>query len=64
MKKPFTEQEEEIMNLLMEAHTKFAIMKQTHPDDMREWVEGIHKCQNILIGRVVTRDYPDFFYQV
>jgi hypothetical protein len=64
MKKPFTEQEEEIMNLLVEAHNKFVEMKQMHPDDLREWVDGIHKCQNVLKGRVVTRDYPDIFYNI
>lgn len=62
MKKPFTEQEEEIMNLLVEAHNKFVEMEQMHPDDMKEWVNGIHKCQNVLKDRVVTRDYPDIFY--
>ncbi len=62
MKKPFTKQEEEIMNLLVEAHSKFVEMEQMHPDDIREWVDGIHKCQNVLKGRVVTRDYPDIFY--
>ena len=62
MKKPFTEQEEEIMNLLVEAHNKFVEMEQMHPDDMREWVDGIHKCQNVLKGRVVTRDYPDVIF--
>lgn len=62
MKKPFTEQEQEIMNLLVEAHNKFVEMEQMHPDDMREWVDGIHKCQNVLKGRVVTRDYPDVFF--
>jgi hypothetical protein len=62
MKKPFTEQEEEIISLLLEAHNKFVKLEQMHPDDTREWVNGIHKCQNVLKGRVVTRDYPDVFY--
>lgn len=61
MKKPFTKQEEEIMNLLVEAHNKFVEMEQMHPDGTREWVDGIHKCQNVLKTRVVTRDYPDTF---
>lgn len=62
-KQPFTDQENEIMNLLIEAHKKFVEMTQMHPDDMREWVDGIHKCQSVLKGRVVTRDYPHIFYQ-
>lgn len=62
MKKPFTKQEEEIANLLVEAHNKFVRMEQMHPDDIREWVDGIHICQNVLKGRVVTRDYPEVFH--
>jgi len=61
MKEPFTEEEKIIFDLLVQAHNKFVEMEQMHPDDMREWVDGIHKCQNVLISRVVTRDYPDVF---
>ena len=63
MKKPFTEQEEQVMNSLLEAHDIFVKMKQMNPGDISEWVDGIHKCQNVLMGRVVTRDYPDVFLQ-
>jgi DNA-directed RNA polymerase subunit F len=63
MKKPFTEQEEQVMNSILKAHDIFVKMKQMNPDDIREWVDGIHKCQNVLMSRVVTRDYPDVFLQ-
>ena len=62
MKKPFTKEEKEVMDLLVEAHNKFAKIEQTHPSDINEWVEGIHRCQSILQGRVVRRDYPDVFH--
>ena len=62
MKKPFTEEEQEVMNLLVEAHNKFVKIEAMHPDHIREWVDGIHKCQTVLKSRVVTRDYPEFFY--
>jgi hypothetical protein len=64
MKEPFTKQEKLIMDLLILAHNKFVDMDQMHPDDKREWVDGIHRCQNVLKGRVVTRDYPDIFYNL
>jgi hypothetical protein len=62
MKKPFTKEEKEVMDLLVKAHNKFAKIEQTHPSDMNEWVDGIHRCQSILQGRVVRRDYPDIFH--
>lgn len=62
MDKPFTEQEEEIINLLTEAHNKFVKLEQTHPDDIKQWINGIHKCQNVIMGRIVRRDYPNVFY--
>jgi hypothetical protein len=62
MKKPFTKEEKEIMDLLVEAHNKFAKIEQTHPSDINEWVDLIHRCQSILQGRVVRRDYPDVFH--
>ena len=62
MKNPFTEQEKEIMDLLIEAHKKFMKMGQIHPSHIPEWIEGIHKCQNVLKGRIVARDYPNVFY--
>ncbi len=61
MKNPFTKEEQEIMDLLVKAQNKFAEMEQMHPDDMIEWVDGMRKCQNVLMLRVVTRDYPEVF---
>ena len=61
-KSPFIEKEKEIMGLLVEAHNKFIELKQTHPSDITEWVDGIHRCQHILQARIVRRDYPDDFY--
>lgn len=62
MGKPFKKEEKEVMDLLLEAHNKFVKIKQTHPSDMGEWIEGVHRCQRILQGRVVRRDYPYDFY--
>lgn len=60
-KKPFTKEEEQIMSLLVEVHNKFLDIEQTHSNDIKEWVDGIHKCQSVLKGRVIIRDYPDVF---
>ena len=52
------DQEKEIMELLVQAWNKFYVLKQTHPDHKRDFADGIHKCQDQIIHRVVQRDYP------
>jgi hypothetical protein len=64
MNKPFTKEEKEVMDLLIQAHNKFIKIYQTHPSDIKDWVDGIHRCQSILKCRVVRRDYPNHFYSV
>ena len=59
--KPFSEQEEEVMNLLIEAHTKFSQLEQTHPSDINDWVFHLHGRQRLLGQRLLRRDYPHIF---
>lgn len=61
VEKPFTEEEEEVMNLLIEAHRKFSKIEQTHPSDKSNWINGIHSLQDILMTRVTRKDYPNYF---
>jgi len=61
MKDPCTEDERRIMSNLAEAFSFFLKLEQTHPSHMSEFVDGIHRCQNVIIHRVVRRDHPDFF---
>lgn len=49
------------MALLVSAWNKFQVMEQTHPDHKRDFADGIHKCQDQIIYRVVQRDYPKDF---
>ena len=55
------EQEREIMALLVSAWNKFQVMEQIHHDHKRDFADGIHKCQDQIIYRVVQRDYPSDF---
>ena len=59
--KPFSEQEEKIMNLLIEAHTNFSELEQTHPSDINDWVFHLHGLQRLLGQRLLRRDYPHIF---
>lgn len=55
------EQEREIAKLLGEAWNKFLRLEQTHPCHKHDFSDGIHKCQDVLIHRIVQRDYPADF---
>jgi len=60
---PFNEQEDEIMNLLIEAHDKFVLLnrKEGHPNELEEWTRELHFLQRILEHRILKRDYPNYF---
>jgi len=61
MKKPFTKEEQEVMDSLIEAHNKFIKLKRYHPSEMSEWVLSFHRLQELLSMRILNRDYPDYF---
>ena len=56
-----TKEEKEVLDLLSEAHNKFADITQTHPADMQDWEHGIHQLQRIIMGRITRRDYSEEF---
>ena len=59
--KPFTKEEEEIMNLIVNAHNKFVQLERGHKMEIQEWVGAIHNLQSILSHRVMKRNYPNYF---
>jgi hypothetical protein len=64
MNKPFTDKEQKIMDLLVEAHNNFIELDITHPMEITEWVSNLHKLQDLLGSRVLRRDYPDVFTSI
>ena len=64
MKKPFTDKEQKVMDLLVEAHNNFIELERTHPMEIMEWVSGLHKLQDLLGARVLRRDYPEIFTKI
>jgi hypothetical protein len=64
MKKPFTDKEQKIIDLLAEAHNNFIELNRTHPMEMTEWVSSLHKLQDLLGARVLRRDYPETFTSI
>ena len=64
MKKPFTEQEQKVMDLLVEAQVEFSTLPSTHPDEGPDWRNALHVLQGLLMQRVTRRDYPKDFYSL
>ena len=62
MKEPFDKDEKEVMNLLLEAHNKFAKLNRTHDMEILEWCLSFHKLQDLMGSRVLRRDYPETFW--
>lgn len=58
-KNPYSSAEEEsLMRLLKRAWDLFNKLKQTHPDHYHQFKSGIDSCEDVMIHRIVQRDYP------
>jgi hypothetical protein len=58
---PFTDDEREIWIHLWTAYNKLMGLKSTHPSHLKDFADGINKCQSVLGARVLQRDYPQDF---
>lgn len=61
---PFTKEEAEIMDLLVQAHNKFIGLSKTNEMETAEWIGSFHKLQDLLGARVLRRDYPETFHSI
>jgi len=61
-KNPFTQEEQNIMDSLLKAHSEFTKLEQSHPSELQDWIYSFHQLQGLLIQRVVRRYYPNIFY--
>jgi len=53
-----TAPEREVSGHLVAAVNAFGQLDRRHPDELREFVDGIHACQHQLGWRIVQRCYP------
>jgi hypothetical protein len=53
-----TDEEGIAMDALGAAVAAFAALRREHPDELRDFVDGIHKCQDQLAVRVCRRAFP------
>ena len=64
MEKPFTDKEQTVMDLLVDAHNNFIELDRTHSMEITEWSITFHKLQHLLGMRVLRRDYPKTFTSI
>lgn len=53
--------EEEIVDILSNAFNEFIKLESQHPDELRDFADGIHKCQYVLGMRIAREHCPDIF---
>lgn len=56
-----TETERDILDLLAEAHNKFAALTDKHPTAMQEWTFYIHGLESLIEHRICKRVVKDIF---
>lgn len=60
-KNGITQDEYSILMRIVDVHNDYSKLEQTHPSDLPEWVNAIHRLQELIAMRVVRRDYPGIF---
>ena len=50
-----------ILKKLAEVYSLFTELKPQHPDELNDFVDGIHKCQYVLGMRIARKDHPNLF---
>lgn len=54
-----TSAEDACHDALMESYRQFIGMPRQHPDEMREFVDAVHKIQGLLTDRIARRCFPE-----
>lgn len=54
-----TDEEQEVMNHLKGAIHGLKRLEEQHPDERRDFADGIHKCQSVIALRVARRAEPE-----
>lgn len=56
-----TKSELKILDSLVDAWNEFGKLESQHPDEVRDFADGIHKCQGILGMRIARKHEPKIF---
>jgi hypothetical protein len=55
-----TKKEKEVLVKIGYAHKAFIELEQQHPDDIRDYVNGVHIMQGLIMQRVARRASKEF----
>jgi len=56
-----TKEEKQVLDKISEAHRAFAELEQQHPNDIRDYINGIHILQGLIMQRIARRADPNMF---
>lgn len=55
------QQEEKVLKMLVDTWNEFMKLEHQHPDEQRDFCDGIHQCQYVLGMRFARESRPDIF---
>lgn len=53
-----TPDEQSVMDKILDAYNAFCKLDRQHPNEGRDFTDGIHKLQSIMALRIARRVYP------
>lgn len=53
-----TKDEKRVLKKIGETHKAFMELEQQHPDDLRDFINGVHIMQGLIMQRVCRRSEP------
>lgn len=59
--KGLADEEKAILGWIRHAHEQFIALPETHPSDLKDWVDAVHRLQNLVAFRVARRADPDYW---
>lgn len=57
-----TKKEGKVLDHLVKAYEAFGRLPEQHPSDKSEFVDAIHRLQDLLAVRIARREYPDGWF--
>lgn len=56
-----SKREKKVLDYLVNAFNEFIKLDKQHPDELRDFTDGIHKCQYLIGMRVARKHEPKIF---
>jgi len=50
-----------VLDWILYAHKEFCSLPSQHPNEMADWVDGVHRLQDLIAMRVAREYRPDIF---